>query len=967
MRDYYLQRWLLSITFLCLWFQTIGQEVNMGRLPIKNYLKSDIKVGTQTWDIAQDKNKVLYFANNDGLLRFDGTHWDKYPVPNNTIVRSVELTDDGRIYVGAQGELGYFYPNESGHLVYQSLLENLDKAYHNFADVWKIEKLNGDLYFQSSRYIFQWLSSGQFKVFATNDAFLFLGKANEQIYVQEDIRGLMKMDSQSGGLTPLAQCPFIITALLSLSEKDLLVVSLKQGIFQFDEAGKLKIWKTNYDGFFAEKRIYCASMLSEQQIALGTSLGGLVIMDKYGNAIRHLDQITGLQNSNLLSLYTDAANNLWCGLDNGIDYVEVQSAFTQVNPDFPLDGTGYNVAVHNDLLYLATSTGLFVTDLKQRYSPVNQRNFQLVAGTTGQNWSLSKVDGDLLLGHHEGTFQLQGDRAVKVGSDGCWRTVPFGENGAIAGHYKGLAFLKKGKELWNEESRLKGFDESCRILAPQKEGNIWMTHPYRGVYLLRPIPERDSVAVRLYTTMNGLPSDLNNYVFEVNGQALFATKSGVYIFDESRDAFYPDTLFNNVLGKDSWVKFLKNDEQGNIWFVTAEEAGYLEILEKGLTQKISKRSIPELSNKQVGGFECIYPVDKENIFFGSEKGFILFNPVKYTQSNKPKTPVLLHRVEVLSHKDTIVAGSYFVQIQQHSKKELVFDARVKNLRFTVSAPWYDGDAPVQYRYWLENLDEEWTEWNVKAEKEYTNLEYGQYRLHVQARKYGELLGEKLVFDFRINTPWYATVVAKVFYVIVLLSLFGGLLFVQRKKHDAFTAELKSGYEETVEQQQAQVQKTEAKLVQLRNEALESELQFRQKELAANAMHLMQKGELLQSIKEELQKALRKENDPEQLKTEVKKIIIMLEQDNILDESWEQFLMHFNQVHAGFFDKLRQQFPNLTSYDQKMTAYLRMNLTTKEIATLLNISVRGVEGGRYRLRKKMGLDSDTNLVNFIQEI
>jgi ligand-binding sensor domain-containing protein len=382
MRDYNLQRWLLPLTFLSLWFQTAGQEVNLGRLPTKNYLKSTIKAGTQTWDMAQDKNKVLYFANNDGLLRYDGTYWDKYPVPNNTIVRSVELTDDGRIYIGAQGELGYFYPDESGHLVYHSLLEKLDKQYHNFTDIWKIEQHNGDLYFQSSRYIFQWLSSGQFKVITTKSAFLYLGRVNEQIYVQEDVRGLLIMDPKSGGLTLLAPCPFIITALLPFSEKDLLVVSLKQGIFQLNEGGELKPWKTDYDADLAAKRIYCASMLSDQQLALGTSLGGLIIIDKYGKAIRHLDKVTGLQNSNVLSLYTDASNNLWCGLDNGIDYVEVQSAFTEVIPDFPLDGTGYDVAVHDGLIYLATSTGLFVNDWKPSYSPEDQLNFQLVPGTT---------------------------------------------------------------------------------------------------------------------------------------------------------------------------------------------------------------------------------------------------------------------------------------------------------------------------------------------------------------------------------------------------------------------------------------------------------------------------------------------------------------------------------------------------------------------------------------------------------
>ena len=131
------------------------------------------------------------------------------------------------------------------------------------------------------------------------------------------------------------------------------------------------------------------------------------------------------------------------------------------------------------------------------------------------------------------------------------------------------------------------------------------------------------------------------------------------------------------------------------------------------------------------------------------------------------------------------------------------------------------------------------------------------------------------------------------------------------------------------------------------------------------MHLVQKGEILMKIKSDLNNL--EKDVPEKLKQKVKQIERVIESDVRLDKNWERFESHFDQVHENFFKRLRSNYPQLTPKDQKLCAYLRMNLTTKEIAPLLNISVRGVEISRYRLRKKMELDSDVNLVSFILEL
>jgi DNA-binding CsgD family transcriptional regulator len=101
-----------------------------------------------------------------------------------------------------------------------------------------------------------------------------------------------------------------------------------------------------------------------------------------------------------------------------------------------------------------------------------------------------------------------------------------------------------------------------------------------------------------------------------------------------------------------------------------------------------------------------------------------------------------------------------------------------------------------------------------------------------------------------------------------------------------------------------------------------------------------------------------------LKREIHRIVKMVDQDASLDEDWEQFSKNFDQVHSDFLKRLGDQYPQLSSNDFKLSAYLRMNLSTKEIASLLNISVRGVEASRYRLRKRLGLGTNVNLTEFL---
>ena len=163
----------------------------------------------------------------------------------------------------------------------------------------------------------------------------------------------------------------------------------------------------------------------------------------------------------------------------------------------------------------------------------------------------------------------------------------------------------------------------------------------------------------------------------------------------------------------------------------------------------------------------------------------------------------------------------------------------------------------------------------------------------------------------------------------------------------------------------EVKKSEGEIIKLKNDKLNTDIKHKNSQLASATMHLVQKTEILMKIKNDLTNI--QSDAATDVKKRIQQITRVIESDIQLDDSWEQFETYFDQVHENFFKRLRGKFPELTPKDQKLCAYLRMNLTTKEIAPLLNISVRGVEISRYRLRKKLGLNSEVNLVAFILEV
>ncbi|MEM9984779.1 MAG: triple tyrosine motif-containing protein, partial [Bacteroidota bacterium] len=264
---------------------------------------------------------------------------------------------------------------------------------------------------------------------------------------------------------------------------------------------------------------------------------------------------------------------------------------------------------------------------------------------------------------------------------------------------------------------------------------------------------------------------------------------------------------------------------------------------------------------------------------------------------------------------------------------------------------------------LRGEEEEWSPLSYVAQREYSNLTPGSYTFEVQAQNYRGNASSIKTFAFEIRPPWYASSPALFSYGVVLLSMLVGLVLLPRRRFEKEKAELTSAHQKEQAEQQQVIEATQDKLSHLIQEKLEAEVQHQSQQLATATMHLLQKNESLAHVKRTVEKVL--DQHPKHPGKEDLKIIVKeLSQEEQFEKDWEQFAAHFDQVHAGFLRRLQESYPQLTPKDTRLCAYLRMNLSTKEIAPLMNISVRGVEISRYRLRKKLDLPKETNLNEFM---
>jgi DNA-binding CsgD family transcriptional regulator len=709
-------------------------------------------------------------------------------------------------------------------------------------------------------------------------------------------------------------------------------------------------------------------VVDKKYFVFGTIQSGILISDTAGKIITHINKSKGLQNNTVLSVGSDNENNVWLGLDNGISYIHFSSPLTYMQNYVDI-GSGYVSARFGDNLYLGTNQGLFCIAWSDFTNPLKKKeNFHLVEGTEGQVWSLAVIRNVLLCGHNSGVFEVHGQVAYKISSvAGGWTIRQAGTNGQylFVGNYSGISVFEKNGQSWKYRNKLNGFDQSSHFLETDDKGYLWIGHGYKGVFRVKPDADmRRVLEVRFYNSMKGLPSDLGTTLFKIKSGIVAGTLSGVYRYNENRDQFEPDKLFNKLIPLNGQVDYVFQDDANNIWYNYNQQPSVLRYQEDGTYKNISV-PFSDLTGMLLPPYGHINPLDAQNVLFGIEGGFAHYN----SGQNKDYGLVPTLYINNIYSADT--SEGVFKFNSGNGEQNIVPAFRFRNNTISFSFASNQFSKPeTNYQFFLQGFDKDWSEWSQKNSKEYTNLPYGEYTFQLKAMKEDGTPSPVLSYSFKISPPWYFSTIAWIIYFITIIySVFLMYRFFNRsieKSRMKEKEQQRSKYKQREEQFKEDAHEAEKEMIRLRNEKLNLEMIHKEKELANSTMMLIHKNEMLHKLVHDLNRVKSTLTD-EQHKSQMNSAINKISREIDNEKQWQVFNTHIEQVHEQLFIKLKEKYPDLSPRELSLCAYLRMNISSKEIATLMNISTRGVEIGRYRIRKKLGLDRTANLTDYMMNL
>lgn len=904
---------LLFFFFICM--PIFAQDL----LPfVENFSKSNYQGDNQIWNLAQGNDDAMYFANNYYLLRYDGVKWEKNSLPNKTIIRSI-LVDKDRIYSGSYKEFGYWFRKE-GKMQYVSLSKG-NKVFDdkNNEEIWKIFKFKNQIYFQSFNGLF--LYDGK-KIKQIKFPFLasYCFVVEDQLLIASVEQGVYRL--KGGNIEKVSEWAVLENNVIHAIEKydgKIYFFTKKNGVYVL-ENGSINPWKNPLNAVLKSANINVAEFLKNNKLVVGTASKGVFIFDLKDGSYSNISRNNVLMNNSVLSISHDKENDLWLGLDNGIAHIEVNSPTAIFYDSSGVLGSVYSVATIPAGYLMASNHGL--------YKFVDKK-LSLIPNSEGQAWNISKINNQFLIGHNEGTFIYKNDSFDKWSTiNGGWNMTKSGINNSyIQSTYSGIVIYTDVHDL-SKHIVVKGLLKPIKYAAQNRKNEIWAADNNRGLYRILYNDNYETLSVDNVTQLSKINNDFGVKIVEFRNEVLFLVHDTWYTYNSITNKLVENDLFNaNFKNVSDIVTIDENHfmvlKEGLLYHIFAKENKFIWNI---VQEKYYKGKIIN-DNLKVSKSD-------DNYLLNLDDGFIKLQ-LKYNSKSNPQI-----KIEGMNGDHLVGDNS---KIDYNSELKL----------FIISGIYGVNKPSLFYKI---NDTKKFT-----AVKEgvvvLNNLESGSYEVSIY--NYDGLSYKKIAeFNYQVAQPWYSS-----FWMILLyITIISGVLYVYYRWNKLRYIQKLALQEEELKHQKKILEmelKAEHELntQEYEKHILALELQTKSSEVAGKSLSIAKQSEMIDKI----QGILNSESDINKLTSEIKKAIKI---NAVNKHEWETFETNLNQIHNEFMINLSKKFPNLTPKDIKLCIYLKMNLSSKEIAPMMNISYRGVELHRYRLRKKLNLVQDENLSKFL---
>ena len=906
-----------------------GQETP----PFRYYGAQEYQAAAQNWKMTNNPEGEVFFANNEGVVHYDGAHWQTLKSVNQSIVRSVHFADN-RLYVGMYMEFGYYQKDEYGVWQYTSLAENIRNQLIEDEQFWNILPLGNQLVFQSlDQLIVYDPQKSAFAALAHSQGITGAWAPGNSLYVQDTDRDLYRVEG--GQWIMIADAKALGDALVvgMKSQQGVLTAVNEWGVFWTYQSGT---WTQTLDAGLRAAHVYSAAVLADGGWALGTISDGISIWDAQGRKQYQLGSSNGIKNNTVLSIHQDDQAHIWLGLDNGIICINNRAPLRSYVDQQSEWGTIYASAHWKDITYLGTNVGLF-------YRDASMRHYSQVTGSSGQVWSLSVQQGTLVMGHHLGAFAVEGTKLTPLSSGtGAWTFTRIPEtNKMIIGTYKGLELVEWRDNRWNWLRKMEGFNLSARYVAEVNQKTFLVSHEYKGIYRLTLSDDLSSVSgvEQIDQPEKGAHSALARFEDAV----WYHAPSGLWKYATDEKKFIHQGWADQLLGDDPYYsgKMISFGRE-SLWFFKQNKVVRITpALTRGTyTAKSFPVALETL--KPMRGFENLGQLKEDQYLIGGVNQYLVLD----NQAPAAKTPApLIQHIEGIDQKNATI---FAVPVSGGP-----IPYRFNTVQITVGAPAFNVYKKTQYQYRLLGHQELWSEWSDQAVITWPRLSPGSYQFEVRSGSSAEEPSEVRSYSFEVATPWFMHPLMWLFYLVFSL----GMIWTTHRSYLRYFSRQKLRImEENERNNELNQLQVKQQFIQDKNQFLEDQFSQKKKELANTLLHLNKNIELLIEVKDQLGRS----SQGDSFKELIRRI-----HENLTDEdSWQLLEEAFNNVDQEFLSKLKTEFTELSPSELKLCVYLRLNLSTKEIATLLNITPKSVEIKRYRLRKKLNLGSEDHLQDFI---
>ncbi len=954
-----MKKLILVIIYCCFFvFETMSQNsLEIGSQLITNYSPKEYGANQQIWSIVQNESGIMYFGNQKGLLEFDGAGWRHYPMPNKSVVRSLANGDNGKIYVGAQGDLGYFLPDSLGRLTFHSLIEFVPKDKRDFSDVWNTYYYNGKVYFNAARYILIWdIQRKKFKILQSERGFHLISVVSGSLYVREWGKGLEVLTNDSlillKGGDKFADERIYVLLPFPGEDSTILIVTRTMGFFKYDGNNFIP-FKTEADKFIKENLIYFpGAILSDGNIVLGTVNGGAIVIDRTGKEIRKYTSNNGLASNTIYYTLQDRAGAIWLATDNGISRIDYASPVSYFDSRNNFSTIPNDIIRHNEIIYVATNSGVYYLDPQTS-------DFYKLKNSNNQSFAFLEIGNDLLVGTFNGLFKVEKDKlsAIRESSGNEYivhvlKQSNINPNRIYVGAY-GLWSLLKSDNGWEDEGQILNITDAVTSLIEENDGNLWISTNTSGVYRITFCKDGNGhqiiskPVIEHFEITNGLQNGALS-VDNFNGVNYFSTADSIYKFDESSKKFTVDTSDKIIsafirLADHKSLTVFQQDSQGRLWM------GFENTLAMGTPQadgsyKWVTSPFKRFSDERIGR---VYAEDNGIVWFLAGNSLIKYDFAK-KNLNKTDYFALVRKVEIGSDSTIYFGGTL--------SKPIVPEIKFKNnsIKFKFSATSYEEKNANRYKTSLSGFADGWSSWSTENTKEYTNLPPGRYTFYVVAKNVIGIESSKASFSFVILAPWYRTLWA---YLIYGLILIGGLFAADRmQRRRLVEKERKLSREKEL---------TQAKEI----EKAYKELKATQTQLV-HAEKMASLGELTAGIAHEIQNPLNFVNNFAEVSVDLL-VELKIEMEN---ENRKEMITITDDLKLNL-EKISQHGKRASSIVKGMLEHSRSGSGEKELTDIntladeyLRLAYHGLRAKdkSFNVELKLGADENLPQVNVVHQ-